>query len=246
MPKLILCEGRTDAILTSYYLKKTANWTYVKEDPKLLLKTTDNEEVKWYKKNGDFLCIFACGGIDNVPTKLIDVVGRNISEHNNSNIFDKIVILIDHDSRSETENIEKIKGWISSAKLDISRNDLRIQFWNSATYKNQQGKDLELKILPMVLPLVDTGNLESFLLDAISSTDANSNNVVQQSKVFVDSLAGVTSIQKNRYKGKAQLGAVLSVFSPEWVFTDLDVRLTSIDWTQYEVVNTAFAILKEF
>jgi len=37
MNKMILCEGKTDAILLSYYLKKTCGWTH-RNAPKSLWK----------------------------------------------------------------------------------------------------------------------------------------------------------------------------------------------------------------
>lgn len=33
MNKLILCEGKTDAILLSYYLEKVAGWKYTTKSP---------------------------------------------------------------------------------------------------------------------------------------------------------------------------------------------------------------------
>ena len=55
MNKLILCEGKTDAILLSYYLGKTAGWKFVKKGPSGLAiqQTNDNESINWYKKDDD-------------------------------------------------------------------------------------------------------------------------------------------------------------------------------------------------
>jgi len=47
---LILCEGATDAILLSYYLKKVSGWTYTAKAPDGLniRSTRGNESVNWY------------------------------------------------------------------------------------------------------------------------------------------------------------------------------------------------------
>lgn len=52
MNKLILCEGKTDAILLSYYLGRVANWKFSKKGPSGLKiqASNDNESINWYKK----------------------------------------------------------------------------------------------------------------------------------------------------------------------------------------------------
>ena len=59
MNKLILCEGATDAILLSYYLEKTAGWTFCRKPPKDLQIKEDGieESINWYEKNDDRLLI---------------------------------------------------------------------------------------------------------------------------------------------------------------------------------------------
>lgn len=67
MNKLILCEGKTDAILLSYYLGKTAGWKFDRKGPKGLnfQRSNSNESLSWYKKGDDYLLICGVGGKDN-------------------------------------------------------------------------------------------------------------------------------------------------------------------------------------
>ncbi|MGN0404658.1 MAG: hypothetical protein ACI4F1_05520 [Bariatricus sp.] len=60
MNKLILCEGKTDAILLSYYLGKTAGWKFVKKGPSGLAiqQPNDNESISWYKNIVDKTAVF--------------------------------------------------------------------------------------------------------------------------------------------------------------------------------------------
>lgn len=54
MKSLILCEGKTDAILLSYYLQRTCGWQYRKQ-PKELQFSFDSQKGEtgnWYYKNG--------------------------------------------------------------------------------------------------------------------------------------------------------------------------------------------------
>ena len=62
MNKLILCEGKTDAILLSYYLEKVAGWKYTTKSPSgLKFKiSNENESMNWYRKDQDYLLI--CSG----------------------------------------------------------------------------------------------------------------------------------------------------------------------------------------
>jgi len=54
MNKLILCEGKTDAILLSYYLERTCGWTHRNPVVSLAVKTdeTKNESAYWYNRGG--------------------------------------------------------------------------------------------------------------------------------------------------------------------------------------------------
>ena len=67
MNSIILCEGRTDAILLSYYLGRVYGWCYSKKPPKAYtrIEADSNQEVNWYKKNDDYLLIYGVGGKDN-------------------------------------------------------------------------------------------------------------------------------------------------------------------------------------
>ena len=67
MNKLILCEGKTDAILLSYYLGKMEGWKFIKKGPSGLSiqQPNDNESISWYKRQDDYLLICGVGGKDN-------------------------------------------------------------------------------------------------------------------------------------------------------------------------------------
>jgi len=71
MNKLILCEGKTDAIFLSYYLEHVCGWAhkFAKKDfPQGFVIEPDKrkgESVEWYNKEDDFLLICGVGGKDN-------------------------------------------------------------------------------------------------------------------------------------------------------------------------------------
>ena len=67
MNKLILCEGKADAILISYYLERTCGWSHRnKRNPNSIIIKTDeakNEYGYWYRKGDDQLLICGVGRI---------------------------------------------------------------------------------------------------------------------------------------------------------------------------------------
>ena len=67
MNSLILCEGKTDAVLLSYYLEKTCGWMHRKALKSLDIKADErnNESANWYSKGEENLLICGVGGKDN-------------------------------------------------------------------------------------------------------------------------------------------------------------------------------------
>lgn len=81
MNKLILCEGKTDAILLSYYLGRVANWKFAKKGPSGLKiqSPSNNESINWYKKDEDYLLICGVGGKDNFGNFFAQRINLNYS-----------------------------------------------------------------------------------------------------------------------------------------------------------------------
>ena len=94
MNKLILCEGKTDAILLSYYLGKTAGWKFVKKGPSGLAiqQPNDNESISWYNKDDDYLLICGVGGKDNFGNFFDERIRIPLVT---TNAFEKIAIITD-------------------------------------------------------------------------------------------------------------------------------------------------------
>ena len=55
MRALILCEGKTDAILISYLLCKVSGWKPAKADKKMSISVSEknNESAYWYSRNDE-------------------------------------------------------------------------------------------------------------------------------------------------------------------------------------------------
>src|SRR5690348_2507844 len=96
---LILCEGKTDAILVSYFLCKTLQYKFQKKAP-LKIKDVDqvNESINWYENDkGRMLAIWGVGGYSNLPNALDQIEKLNRLQFT----FDKIAIIRDKDTEVE-------------------------------------------------------------------------------------------------------------------------------------------------
>ena len=117
MKRAILCEGKTDAILISYFLKKRFGWTHIKEEV-VGLPPVDrgNEERNWYhhpEKPGQELVIWGVGGIDQMSAKLRHITERTQNERTLANRFGHVVLFFDRNDKSESQCMDLLKKWIS-------------------------------------------------------------------------------------------------------------------------------------
>ena len=92
MNRLILCEGKTDAILLGYYLMKTDGWALERKPPSGLdIKAQEqNENVVWYKKGNEKLMICAVGGKDNFGQFFSRYIQRPIFNASNGDPFPEL------------------------------------------------------------------------------------------------------------------------------------------------------------
>ncbi len=240
MNKVILCEGKTDAILLSYYLGKCFNWKYTSQFPEnLRIKAQkDNESVNCYKRGEDYLLICAVGGKDNFGRFFEEKLRRSLEI---SNSIEKIVVITDKDDRTvsdiESFFIEDFKGCFSKI---INRK------WSSNSYTDEFKKKMSVEVLLVVIPKNHAGALETVLLDAISENPYDK-NIVEKTRTFVEQMRGEAAqyISTDRLQMKAHLGVTWAVQYPEKVFSLIDEQMRSISWEKYEVLNECYGILGE-
>lgn len=71
MKSLILCEGKTDAILLSYYMCHMYGWNPLSSKDRKKLKSlsikadTPTQNADWCQRNNDYLLICSVGGNSN-------------------------------------------------------------------------------------------------------------------------------------------------------------------------------------
>lgn len=121
MKKIILCEGSTDTAFLGYYMSKVFGWKYVSVNDKDLTSVgitnrKNNESMKWYKKENDFLAICGVGGKDNFK-KFFEVQLKEMITLTGD--FDKIAVVTDRDDKS-IKSIEEA--------LDLTYENMDIRF----------------------------------------------------------------------------------------------------------------------
>jgi hypothetical protein len=99
--------------------------------------------------------------------------------------------------------------------------------------------------LSIILPPESKGNLEVFLLNALKESSSNDRFLVEEAERFINNIPKEPYLLKSRLRQKAWLGSVLSVMSPDWVFTSLDERLKKVSWENLESAFSAYQKLRD-
>jgi hypothetical protein len=251
MQHIILCEGKTDAILISYFLIVKYGWEHNnnKEKSVKLPNIPENETLNWYLRSEratQNLAVWGVGGISEIPTKLEQIVERTRNERNSDNRFNTIVLYFDRDRRNENECLRLTQDWINNCGVNF-QGDVILGEWMTCTLtlKKQPVEEHTIRLLAMALPPNSPGNLETYLLHAIQNYSEVDSKIVSKATEFVSSLPDYPYLERPRYRIKASLGSVLSVMSPDWVFSKLDDRLKRIKWEQIISEENVYSRLGE-
>lgn len=240
MNKLILCEGKTDAILLSYYLEHTCGWSHCKAPAGLAIKADEKrgESAYWYQRNKEALLICGVGGKDNFCDFFTKKIAPAMID---SSAFSKIAVVTDRDNRIETS----ICNSFQSIFYPIITNTA-LNIWVNNHYSNSFGQDVDVDFLLLVVPADKEGALETLLLDAISE-NIEDKIIVEKSKNYIKEIEPFAKkyISKTRLKLKASLGVTWAVQYPEKLFTFIDEQIRSVRWEQSEILNECFKELRK-
>ena len=242
MNRLILCEGKTDAILLGYYLMKTDGWELERKPPSgLAIKAQEqNENVAWYKKGDERLMICAVGGKDNFERFFSRDIQRAILNASNGDPFPRIALITDRDDR----NIEEIEKDIAQ-KLSPFFAGTQNREWVTNRYLDSFGMEKQIETLLLIIPVEHQGALENVMLDAISE-DPYDQNIVDKCTSFVATIRPEADryIATDRLQLKANLSTVWAIQSPEKAFDFIDAQIKSVQWEKYETLSQCFGMLK--
>lgn len=246
MKNIIFCEGRTDAILLSYYLGKVIGWNFDKKLTKnigLPIRNWENEEVSVYVKDNNELVVWAVGGQDNFNFAISKIVESNkILEKENA--YNKLIILKDRDQDEVDQLVLKeIETVFTSNGIHVSITDNNS--WIQSIYFNEYEEQNQMKILPIIIPFDKNGALETFLLDAICEMGEEESQIVDKSKEFISGFSLMKYLNTQRLKVKGELAVSLGTLFPQKTFTPIDSMLKNIRWEEYKTIQEGFKKLEE-
>lgn len=240
MSKLILCEGKTDAILLSYYLEQTCGWRHCKAPATLAIKADEKrgESAYWYQRNDECLLICGVGGKDNFCNFFTMKIFPAIID---SSAFSKIAVVTDRDNRMETSICDSFRSIFNPVITNAA-----VNVWVSNDYCNSFGQQVAIDFLLLVVPADKEGALETLLLDAISE-DESDKIIVNKSREYIEAIEPFAKkyITKTRLKLKACLGVTWAVQYPEKIFSFIDDQIRSVKWEESEILNNCFGELKK-
>lgn len=250
MRNLLICEGSTDLVLIQYYLEKTTEWEYVKQEDYGMydLNSFNKGDVyKWFQKRGEenYLCIFAAKGCSKIPKVLNDLWFLNKNQMRRENLFSKVIVITDNDEE-DTEKL--ILGSVSEVFLnnECRYEQINSNEWNNINY-NWLEEEVSISFLPMIIPFDTTGAIEDFLLQALKKKseqeDPNKliSKIVDECSDFIENLDVRDSyLTKRRERTKAKFTSVFVVLTPADAYSKRKKLLQSVPWEEYHDVQHAF------
>lgn len=243
MNSIILCEGKTDAILTSYYLDRVYGWKYLSKNKPVGIKIRDkqSEELNWYQLENKKLCIWGVGGVDNFEYAINHIINLNRLA-NEEQLFNKIIIITDRDDEENNDYI--ISKYINLLKNSGIEAKLQLNEMQQSTYENDIEDTIDIEIGLVVLPVETKGAIETFLLEVLSE-NKDEKYIVENVREFIKSIKSNKYLQKRRERVKAELGVTFALISPDKVFTTLHNLLCEIPWSNYTTFQEGFKILEK-
>lgn len=236
MNKLILCEGKTDAILLSYYLEKTCGWTHRNAPISLAIKADESkgESAYWYRKEDESLLMCGVGGKDKFSSFFKEKIHPILFD---TSAFSKIAIVTDRDNREEQSILDFFRASLYPIITNIAN-----QSWVNNIYENSYKQHAIVDFLLIVIPEDKEGALETLLLEAISEKEYDK-TIVKRSIAFVDEIQPVATeyISKKRLKLKAYLGVTWAIQYPEKIFSFIDEQIRSVEWEGSQILAQFFS-----
>lgn len=238
MRAVVLCEGKTDAVLLSYLLGKVSGWEYTSDKKLWNIHADDrkNESAYWYKRGDDFILICGVGGKDCFGHFFEENVYQPILQAPKEMGVDKLVYMVDKDFDQIEDLEQKVVNDLALLCKHVKSGE-----WVQNEFEDEFGMNRALDVMALIVPNDTEGALENILLQAIAETEYD-NNIVQKSKHFVDEIKEEAReyIKTYRLELKAKLSVVFAIRSPQKVFSVIDELIRSVEWEKYCDINQLF------
>jgi len=242
--RLILCEGKTDAIFLSYYLEKVCGWTHkfsktdIPKGFKMNANKTSGESVEWYRKGSEYLVICAVGGKDMFG---VFIEHKVIPAMLDSNMFSKVALVTDRDDRDIESICHSIQNMFSAVIPYVKNNT-----WTENIFHTRSKREASVEFLLLVIPTDKEGALETLLIDSISAQEYDK-PIVQKANKYIADVEPYAAkyIGKTRLKLKACLGVIWATQYPEKIFSFIDEQIRSVKWEDSKTISQCFKELEK-
>ncbi len=237
MKNLVLCEGKTDAIVLSYYLFKKFGWEYnnreTKNPDRVSFKENSYETEFVYSRNGEDTYILSVGGYNNFFSK-IKRISNYLQNTNMQEAFDKLVILADKDDKDSDSVIKEFERYSCLNKIQVGN-------WTSKVFFDGYGESFNVDICLVLVPDSEEGAIETFLLNSIKELGEEERIIVEESDKFIDNFDLNNYLIKSRDRLKSKLSTTISIIDPEKTFSHIDDMIKSFNWIETDTVDQCFS-----
>ena len=244
---LVLCEGKSDAIIIGYLLMKMYGWIHVKKlDPSIAqtLKVERNQSYEWFRKKEQedcYVALFGVGGKDRFREMLKAKIAPMQTRIGMESCFSRILLICDRDYE-EMDRIEE-SLLVGNDKYPLC---FRKDRWHENDCLDGYGRHHVVQTCLVVIPNDKEGALENTILDSISE-DAYDKAIVDACIDFVEENKEKAKryLNKRRLVEKAKLSVTFAMMSPEKVFDFLDEILMDVNWEKKKGIVKDFQRLGE-
>lgn len=229
MRSVLLCEGNDDLWFLAYYLHKVGGWDTTKgEDAwgtsKIPCRNKKQTVLYMVKAEEQILAIKSVAGQNNLSDSVRDILHWNNS--NLGNPIDNLIVFRDCDDRNEATLLEEMKTWFP-VQLPLRNNRI-------ADYMMNEEFDIELHILPLVVPFTEPGAIETLLSEAIAEHDTEGQYISTHASEYIEEAREnlSTYLTKAREVTKAKYAAIMAVYDPTHSRDTFEQLMMSTPWEE--------------
>lgn len=238
MKFVILCEGSDDLWFIAYYLHKSCGWNIdIDKDTwkKYKLPLKSHQEAL-YIINGDNRnsgIIISVGGQDRLKAKIDDIL--KINETFPQDPIDAVIIFRDCDDRNQEDIARSMNSWFGDT-VNLNNNTV------SVIRKEIDEIDVNISILPTVIPFDEQGAVETLLLKTIEDRDNDGSFVADHARRYIDEakLHVTKYLFHNRLVTKAKLSAAIAITNPDHSTRLFGELMDGSDWEKSPQIQKHF------
>lgn len=237
MRTLVMCEGKTDAVLMSYLLTNVSEWIPVRSRKfphQISYEEKFGEYIYWYKKDERYLMIASVGGKDNFGSFYNGKIKQIQVNEVTDKLFTNVICVIDRDNETTEQIINNLKD---QTGLNFKNDE-----WVKNAFNNNFKQEVEINVGSIIIPNNKSGALEKVLINGMA--EMNHESLINDAKMYVEKCKETGNyLKKARDTPKAHLGSVFAILSPEKVFSFIDEIINDINWEESQEVIAQYKLL---